>query len=182
LATSHRLSVAQTQDEGGKSKEIEIRRARRGDIAAIAALVQKATRSQVRVDEAEVMDWLFGKGLLVANEGDKLVGVAAWQTENLLSVTDVFHVSPARLREEAGGGLLNAIEAEANVLMCEANVMLLPAATPKAVRTFLQGQGYEPKEFGELHRIWREVLNDLVSGEPDLMVKQLRERMVMAPI
>jgi N-acetylglutamate synthase-like GNAT family acetyltransferase len=170
----------ETKDKGRRT--IEIRRARRGDIPAVAALVQKASRSKVPVDEAEVMDWLFGKGMLVANEGNKLVGVAAWQTENLLSVTDVFYVSPARLREEAGGGLLSAIEAEVNVLMCEANVMLLPAGTPKAVLTFLQGQGYQPKEFEELHRIWREVLNDLGSGELDLMVKRLRERMVMAPV
>jgi N-acetylglutamate synthase-like GNAT family acetyltransferase len=170
----------ETKDEGRRT--VEIRRARRGDIPAIAALVQKASRSQAHVDEAEVMDWLFGKGLLVASEGNKLVGVAAWQTENLLSVTDVFYVSPARLREQAGGGLLTAIEAEVNVLMCEANVLLLPAGTTKTVRTFLQKQGYEPKAFEELHRIWREVLDDLVSGQVDLMVKRLRDQMVMAPV
>lgn len=163
-------------------KGIEVRRARRGDVAAIVALVRKATRSKAEVDEAEVMDWLFGKGLVVAVEAGSLVGVAAWQTENLLSVTDLFYVSPARLLAEAGGGLLAAIEAEVNVLMCEANVVLLPVGSSKSVRTWLQKYGYEPKEFKELHRIWREVLGEFVSGEPELMVKRLRERMVMAPI
>jgi hypothetical protein len=78
--------------------------------------------------------------------------------------------------------LLETIEAEANVLMCEANIMILPGWTSKAVRTFLGQQGYEPKTFDELHRIWREVLGDLVDEGDDLMVKRLRERMVMAPI
>lgn len=161
---------------------IEIRRAGRGDLAAIAALVKKATRSQVDVDEADVMEWLFSKGLMVAVQGEALVGVVAWQTENLLSVTDVFYVAPAKLRAKAGGGLLATVEAEVNTLMCEANVLLLPQGSPKAVHTFLQKLGYEPKEFGELHRIWREVLSEFDTGKVDILVKRLRERMVMAPI
>jgi N-acetylglutamate synthase-like GNAT family acetyltransferase len=163
-------------------KNLEVRRARRSDLAGIANLVQKATRSRIEVGEAEVQEWLFSKGLWVAEQDDTLVGVAAWQAENLVSVTDVFHVSPARLRATAGNQLLETIEAEANVLMCEANVMILPGWTSKAVRTFLQKQGYEPKTFEELHRIWREVLGDFVATDQDLMVKRLRERMVMVPI
>lgn len=163
-------------------EKLEIRRARRGDLAAIANLVQKASRSRIEIDEAEAQEWLFSKGLWVADQDGDLVGVAAWQAENLVSVTDVFHVSPARLRATAGGQLLETIEAEANVLMCEANVMVLPDWTSKAIRTFLQKQGYEPKTFEELHRIWREVLGDFVATDQDLMVKRLRERMVMVPV
>ena len=172
------------------SEEIEIRRARRGDLVAIATLVRKATRSKVKMDEADVMEWLFSKGLWVAVLGDasadsaeaSIVGAAAYQTENLVSITDEFYVSPARLRARAGGGLLETIEAEAHTLMCEVNILLLPAWTSKAVRTFFRRQGYETKDFKELHRIWREVLSEFVPDEADLMVKRLRERMVMAPI
>lgn len=164
------------------SKEIQVRRAKRGDLAAIAALVQKATHSRVQVGEADVIDWLFSKGLWVAIQGDSLVGVAAWQAENLLSVTDVLHVSPARLQTEAGGRLLETLETEANVLMCEANVVVLPTWISEAVRTFLQAQGYEPRQFRDLHRIWREVLSEFVADDSDLMVKRLRERMVMVPL
>jgi N-acetylglutamate synthase-like GNAT family acetyltransferase len=164
------------------NETINVRRARRDDIEGIAALVRKATRSRVRVDEAEVMEWLFSKGLWVATQGESLVGVAACQTENLVSVTDVFYVSPARLRASAGSRLLETIEGEASTLMCEANVVLVPAETSKAIRTFLERQGYELKEFDELHRIWREVLSDFVTDEFGLMVKRLRDRMVMVPI
>jgi N-acetylglutamate synthase-like GNAT family acetyltransferase len=164
------------------SEGIQVRRAGRGDLSAIAALVRKASRSKLDVDEADVLEWLFGKGLVVAVEGDTVVGVAAWQAENLLSVTDVFQVAPAKVRDTAGAQLLEAVEDEANVLMCEANVLLLPPWTPNSVRIFLQKQGYEPKNFAELHRIWREVLGDFVGDEPDLMVKRLRDRMVMVPI
>jgi N-acetylglutamate synthase-like GNAT family acetyltransferase len=164
------------------SEAINVRRAKRGDTAGIAALVRKATRSRIQVDEAEVMEWLFSKGLWVAARGDSLVGVAACQTENLVSVTDVFHVYPARLRTSAGSQLLETIEGEANTLMCEANIVLVPPGTSKAVRTFLERQGYEPQELGQLHRIWREVLSDFVTDKVGLMVKRLRDRMVMVPI
>jgi N-acetylglutamate synthase-like GNAT family acetyltransferase len=164
------------------TEEIQIRRAGRGDIASIAKLVRKATRSRIKVDEQKVREWLFSKGLWVATQNDTLVGVAAWQAENLVSVTDVFHVTPARLRKTAGAKLLRAVEQEANVLMCEANVLVLPSGTSKAVRSFLQHEGYEPREFQELHRIWREVLSDFAGDKLDLMVKRLRDRMVMVPI
>jgi N-acetylglutamate synthase-like GNAT family acetyltransferase len=161
---------------------IEIRRAGSGDLAAIAALVDEATQSRFPVDEAEVMEWLFSKGLIVAVRDDSLVGVAAWQAENLVSVTDVFCISPSRLQHQVGTKLLASIEAEANTLMCEANIMLLPAWTLQAVRTLVQQQGYEPQEFEELHRIWREVLVEFVTADVVLMVKRLRDRMVMVPI
>jgi len=119
--------------------------------------VKKSSRSRLAVNEATAMEWLFSKGLWVATGGSGVVGVAAWQVENLVCITDLF-------------------------LMCEANAMVLPAWTPRTVRTFLQGQGYEPKPFAELHRIWREVLGEWIQGEEELMVKRLRDRMVMAPI
>jgi N-acetylglutamate synthase-like GNAT family acetyltransferase len=163
------------------SEAISVRRAKRDDIAGIAALVRNATQSGARADEAEVMEWLFSKGLWVAIQDESLVGVAACQTENLLSVTDVFYILPSQLRASAGSRLLETIEGEASTLMCEANVVLVPAGTSEAIRTFLERQGYEPKKFEELHRIWREVLSDFVTDELGLMVKQLRDRMVMVP-
>jgi N-acetylglutamate synthase-like GNAT family acetyltransferase len=173
------------------SEGIAVRRAKREDIPGIAALLHEATPNKDPVSEADVMEWLFSKGLWVAtchgalsNSAEAtVVGVAAWQAENLLSVTDLFCVSPARLRANAGGMLLEAIEAEANVLMCEANVVLLPKGTPKAILAFFEQQGYEPREFRTLHRIWREVLSEFVFGnDQQLLVKQLRERMIMVPI
>jgi hypothetical protein len=128
------------------------------------------------------MEWLFGKGLWLAAQGDELVGVIAYQTENLVAVTDVFYVSPAQWRDQAGTKLLAKVEAEAGTLMCEANVLVLPARTSKAVRAFLQEQGYEPQVFEALHRIWRDVLADFVVEGMYLGVKRLRDRMVMVPL
>jgi N-acetylglutamate synthase-like GNAT family acetyltransferase len=166
--------------------ELLIRRARRGDLGEVAALVGEATGGGAQAEEAEMMDWLFSKGMWVAVQDESVVGVATCQTENLVSVTDELHVWPAQLQVEAGGALLEAIEAEVSTLMCEVNIVVLPASTSNAVRDFLGKQGYEPEEFEALHRIYREVLGDLFDPEelagPVLMIKRLRDRMVMVPI
>jgi N-acetylglutamate synthase-like GNAT family acetyltransferase len=165
-----------------QEQAIEVRRATREDVAAIAALVREASESRNQSDEAEVLDWLFGKGVLVAIQEGVLLGMTAWQAENLVAVTDVFQVSPAHLPSEAGERLLEVVETEARTLMCEANVVVLPAWTPEALRALLQRQGYEPRPLDDLHRIWREVLRGFVSDDRDVMVKRLRDRMVMVPM
>jgi hypothetical protein len=66
--------------------------------------------------------------------------------------------------------------------MCEANVMVLPDWIPEPMRAFLQDQGYETVAWEELHAIWREVLKEYLTGQENLMVKRLRERMVMVPL
>ncbi|MGC9333217.1 MAG: hypothetical protein ACP5JJ_03650 [Anaerolineae bacterium] len=160
---------------------LQIRRAKQQDVAAIASLVQAATPAEAGIGEPEVTEWLFSKGLWLAEDGGSLLGVAAWQAENLLAVTDVFYVSASHPLL-AGSRLLAKTEAEAALLMCEANVMVLRQWIAGSVRVFLQDQGYEPALYEELHSIWREVLKEFLTGDEDLMVKRLRERMVMVPL
>lgn len=164
------------------NQHLEIRRALRGDIAPIASLVENATQARMQPDETEVTEWLFSKGLWVAYQEGTLVGVIAWQAENLVSVTDVFYISPDRPYTEAGTRLLETIEAEARTLMCETNVVLLPGGPSEMVLPILRQLGYEAKPFVELHSIWREVLSEFTDGESELMVKTLRDRMVMRPL
>jgi N-acetylglutamate synthase-like GNAT family acetyltransferase len=159
-----------------------VRRAKIEDIDSIKKLVREASPSKNQLDGAEVAEWLYTKGVWVAIHAGTLVGVAAWQAENLLAVTDVLHVAPPEHWLEAGRQLLATIERAAQTLMCEANVVLLPPLAPEAAHALLRQRGYEPKPMDELHRIWREVLSDFASDEFELMVKQLRDRMVMVPL
>jgi N-acetylglutamate synthase-like GNAT family acetyltransferase len=160
----------------------EIRRAKMQDLGEITKLARHASPSRGQVSQAEVTQWLYSKGMWVAIRDGMLVGVVAWQAENLLAVTDVLHVAPAEYWLETGSRLLDTIEGEAQTLMCEANVVLLPALAPAAARALLQQQGYERRIRDELHGIWQEVLSDLAGDEVELMVKQLRDRMVMMPL
>jgi N-acetylglutamate synthase-like GNAT family acetyltransferase len=159
----------------------EIRRAKLQDLGGIGRLAREASQVEGQPDENEVTEWLLSKGVWVAVRDDALVGVAAWRAENLLAVTDVLLVAPAGHWDEAGSQLLETIEGEAQTLMCEANIVLLPSSAPEAARALLQRQGYEPKAREELHRIWREVLSEYAE-ELEVIVKRLRDRMVMVPL
>ena len=158
-----------------------IRRAKLQDLEEITRLARESVQEESAPDETKVTEWLLSKGVWVAAGDDALVGVAAWQAENLLAVTDVLHVAPAEHWNRVGSLLLETIESEAQTLMCEANIVLLAAPAPEAARALLRQQGYEPKPREELHRIWREVLSDF-GAEPEVMVKRLRDRMVMVPL
>jgi N-acetylglutamate synthase-like GNAT family acetyltransferase len=161
---------------------LEIRRASRQDLGPIVALVADATQRKVQLEEAEVMEWLFTKGLWVAHLGGTLVGVIAWQAENLVSITDVFYINPESPYAGAATRLIETIEAEAKTLMCEANVVILPDGISHFLREFLHQQGYEPRLLAGLHRIWQEVLGEFADSESQLMVKILRDRMVLHPL
>jgi N-acetylglutamate synthase-like GNAT family acetyltransferase len=158
----------------------QVRRAKLQDLGEIVRLMQGAARPKGSVSEAEVTEWFYGKGVWVATHEDSLVGVAAWQAENLLAVTDVFHVEPPEHWPEAGSKLLETIEGEAQILMCEANVVLLPYLAAEA-QSLLRQRGYELRTREKLHRIWQEVLGDLTGNESEVMIKELRDRMVMVP-
>lgn len=158
-----------------------IRRAKPQDLEEITRLARESAQVEDSPDETEVTEWLFSKGVWVAAGDDSLVGVAAWQAENLLAVTDVLHVVPAEHWDRVGGLLLETIEGEAQTLMCEANIVLLPTPAPEGARDLLRQQGYESRPREELHRIWREVLSDF-GAESEVMVKRLRDRMVMVPL
>jgi len=162
-------------------QEIGVRRAGRQDVGAIAALLKSAVPPQGQTAEADVLEWLFSKGLVVAAQAGDLAGVAAWQAENLVAVTDVLALAPHSLTP-VGAALLDFVEAGAGSLMCEVNIVLLPSEAGPPVRDLLQQQGYERQEFESLHRIWREVLGDFEIEDQELLVKRLRERMIMAPL
>ena len=120
----------------------QVRRARLQDLDEILLLGREASPSGSHLVEAEVTEWLYSKGVWVAVRDGALVGVAAWQAENLLAVTDVLHVAPPEHWPGAGRQLLATIERAAQTLMCEANVVVLPELASQAARTLLQQQGY----------------------------------------
>lgn len=164
---------------------LTIRRAKQEDFGAITDLVREATAltqaGGPAVGPEVIQDWLLGKGVWVALRGGTLLGVAGWQVENLVSVTDVLYIVPGPSWVEAGSRLLATIEAEATVLMCEISAVLLPNGTSSDVGELLRDLGYEDAELEELHRFWQEVLGDFMEAGPAIMVKHLRDRMVMVP-
>lgn len=163
-------------------EDLQVRRAKRGDLMAMAALMSQATNGKIARDETEMMEHLFSKGYFVAQLGEELLGMAGLRTENLIAGLDDFLVRSSDLWPTVGRALLEEIEREAGTLSCEVALLYArPEAGPVAM-TFFEKSGYEKQTPEELIKMWREAAEDYHVEGSVLMVKKLLERRIMTPI
>jgi hypothetical protein len=160
--------------EGGA---VQVRRATRGDVAAIVQVVGKP-----QVDGAAVMGWFLERGLLVAEQVGQVLGVIGWQVENLVAVVDLLHVADEELWPSVGMRLVKAVEAAADDLMCEIAVLAGPKPLPAQALPGVRELGYTEQEWASLHPYWQEVLVSFDVEIGPIWAHRLRERMVMRPI
>ncbi len=162
---------------------IEIRRATRSDLKAMAALISAASQGDISLDESDMMERLFSKGYLVALQGEELVGVVGWQTENLIAGIDDFFVKSSNLWPSVGKMLVEKVEEAVLELSCEAGLIFLYNKTSILGKKFLEKQGYQPQEIKDLKiKDWRQAATEWQQENANLLVKQLMERRVMTPI
>ena len=161
--------------------EVHVRRAKRKDVPTIAAIIQRVKPGGAHVTTEEVQARLFEKGYWIAISR-KAGGIAGWQAENLVTCIEDFYVYPMGYYPQVGEPLLEAIEREAHQLSCEVAIVFLDEGMPKSVEDFFQAHGYKRQTMDELHKIWREVVSELIGEGRFMMVKKLLERPIMRPM
>jgi dephospho-CoA kinase len=162
---------------------IQIRRATRGDLKAMADLISATSQGGLNLDESDMMERLFSKGYLIALQGEELVGVVGWQTENLIAGIDDFFVKSSNLWPSVGKMLVEKVEEAVLELSCEAGLLFLYNKTSILGKKFLEKQGYQPQEIEDLKiKDWRQAAKEWQLENANLLVKQLMERRVMTPI
>ncbi len=163
-------------------QRLQVRRAKRDDLAAMATLVAQATNGKLTPTEIEMMENLFSKGYFVALADGQFLGLVGLRTENLIAGLDDFLVRSSELWPTVGQSLLDAAEKEARQLSCEVALLFArPEAGPVST-AFFEKHGYQKKEAKDLIKMWREAAEDYYSEGSLLMVKQLLERRIMTPI
>jgi dephospho-CoA kinase len=163
-------------------RDLKVRRAKRDDLAAMAALMTQATTGVISPDETEMMENLFSKGYFVVQVDEQLLGMAGLRTENLIAGIDDFLVRSSDLWPTVGRALLRGVETEANTLSCEVALLFARPETGPVAMTFFEKNGYHRKSAESLIKMWREAAEDYYSKGSVLMVKQLLERRIMTPI
>jgi N-acetylglutamate synthase-like GNAT family acetyltransferase len=166
-----------------ETRGFSIDRAKTTDAPAIAQFVAQATRGRVAVDAPAVMERFGTKGLwLVRDTTGGMVGLAGWRAENLIARIDDFLIFPPTLYPTAGRTLVDAIEGAARELQCEVSMVLVPLhASPRLIQ-FYENCGYERPEPEELPRVWQETLEEATTRGRFVMLRQLREDLVLRPI
>ncbi len=160
---------------------VVVRRAKRQDTKVIAGLINQVKKGAELLTEADILERFLQKGYWLAFS-KRAAGVAGWQAENLVTCIDDFYLYPSKYREDVVGPLLEAVEAEAHQLQCEAALLLIEGEGSADEIEFYRLYGYEPGNLADLYWVWREVANEYMTAEKFLMVKQLRKDRVTKPI
>jgi N-acetylglutamate synthase-like GNAT family acetyltransferase len=161
---------------------VEIRRAKRGDLSQMADIIAAATQKEMMLEEGDMMERLFSKGYLVAQQQDEIVGLIGWQTENLIAGIDDFFLKDSALWQSVGDELIRQVEKAVSELSCEVGLIFLHNKTGPSARSFLENHGYKEKKAEELDKMWREAAQEWAVDNTTLMVKPLLERRIMTPI
>ncbi len=163
-------------------KRLQVRRAKRDDLAAMSILMAQATNGRIAPNETEMMENLYSKGYFVVQLGQHLLGMVGLRTENLIAGIDDFLVRSSDLWPSVGKALLAGVEKEVGTLSCEVALLFArPEAGPVST-AFFEKNGYQRKSPKDLTKMWREAAEDYYTEGSVLMVKQLLERRIMKPI
>lgn len=163
-------------------EKLQVRRAKRDDLAEMSALMAQASNGKIARDETEMMEHLFSKGYFVADTGGRLLGLVGLRAENLVAGIDDFLVGSSDLWPMVGKALLEAVEREAAQLSCEVALLFArPEAGPVSM-AFFEKNGYQRKAPEDLITMWRQAAEDYHSEGSVLMVRQLLKRRIMRPI
>lgn len=162
----------------------KVSRARPSDAGAIADFVTRATHGRVSVDPQSVLQRFGVKGMMLAWDDNKqVVGLAGWRAENLIARIDDFLVFPPQLHATAGRLLVAQVEDAAQELQCEVCMFLVPARASSGLIAFYKLCGYErPSELEELPRTWKETALEAESQGRYVMLKQLRQDLILRPM
>ncbi len=162
---------------------LAVQRGRPRDSKSIAALVTDLSKGLQKMSPDDVMAGFGDKAYMLLKIGDKLVGIAGWQVENLVArTTDVYmqdSLDP-RLGLET---LINEVERAAHDLQCEAS-LIFPAENLAAQTSVWTKLGYERRTPDALGvQAWQDAANEsMPAGGGALFFKQLRQDRVLRPI
>ena len=163
-------------------ERLQVRRAKRDDLAAMAALMTQATNGAISPSETEMMENLFSKGYFVAQAGEQLLGLVGLRTENLIAGIDDFLVRSSDMWPTVGKAIMKGVEKEAGDLSCEVALLFArPEAGPVSM-AFFEKSGYQRQSPQDLIKMWREAAEDYHTEGSVLLVKKLLERRIMTPL
>lgn len=164
------------------SSELMVQRGRPRDAQAIAELITRLSKGQRKMTTEDVMEAFGDKAYLLLHYGEKLVGLAGWQVENLVArTTDLFldsSVDPAAAVE----ALINEVERASHELQSEAS-LIFPPSNLAANEALWKKLGYEkrtPQTLGI--QAWQDAAAESIGEGGALYFKQLRQDRVLRPI
>ncbi|MDX1523474.1 MAG: dephospho-CoA kinase [Anaerolineae bacterium] len=164
------------------TNNISIRRAKPNDLGTIAQLIGASTGGVITPDPSQMMEALFSRAYIVAQAGDTAVGVAGWQTENLIAGLQDVHVLRDDLWDSVGTKMMEMIHEEVDKLSCEVVIAFVSNKIGAKPIEFLVGLGYEQSEVAKLGYMWKDAAAEWQPDNTIVLYRKLREQRIMVPM
>jgi dephospho-CoA kinase len=162
--------------------DISIRRAKRDDLEPMAKVIATGTKNAIDPDLSQMLEAIFSRAYIIALAGEYVVGIAGWQTENLIAGLQDFYVVRDDLWSTIGKQMLDRIHEEIDKLSCEVAIsFVLNQAGPQPIE-FFESQGYERAETQDLGFMWEDAAREWQPDNSVLLYKKLREQRIMVPM
>ncbi len=162
--------------------QVTLRRAKRGDLNAMAELMSLGTADTIKPDISEMMESLFSRAYLLAVVGERIVGMIGWQTENLVAGLQDFYMRRNDLWDSVGVSMLELVHDEINKLSCEVSLVFVLKQAGNSPVQFLETQGYEQFERDRLIQDWRDAAVEWQPENSTLLYRKMREQRIMIPM
>jgi dephospho-CoA kinase len=165
------------------AKTVAARRGKPSDANAIAAFIKQATNGQRNLTRADIMEAFGDKAYMLADYDGQLAAIAGWKVENLVARVDEFYIAASAPLDQVVSPLIEAVEAAARQLQCEAALVFVPTAIAQPAAQALSGLEYAPQVPEKLGvAAWKEAAKDSMPPDTALLFKKLREDRVLKPI
>ncbi len=162
--------------------EFSVQRGKPRNSSDIAELITRLSKGSRTMTPDDVMEGFGDKAYMLLKLDGKLVGLAGWQVENLVTrTTDIFleeHVNP----QKALDTLIKEVEQASTELQSEAS-LVFPLTELAAQEELWKQLGYErrtPETLGV--QAWQDSATESLSAGSVLLFKQLRQDRVLRPI
>ncbi len=162
--------------------ELSVQRGRPRDSAMIAEFIQRASQGTRTLTAEDVMAAFGEKAFLLLYLGQRLVGLAGWQVENLVARTTDIYLDTNVALPQALRVLVGEVENASRELQCEVSLIFLPLqlANEESIWKELGYERRSPRALGV--RAWQEAALESMPPNTIMLFKQLRQDRVLRPI
>lgn len=160
---------------------VDIRRGMPRHAEAIAELISTLTGKSL--SRSDVMGLFGEKSYLLAETSGRLLGLAGFQVENLITRVDEFLLVKDAPITAIARALIEAVEDASKALQSEVGFVFLPADAPPALLAAFTASGYTHTELDEIKvPAWREAAAESQPDGARILAKKLRAERVLKPL
>ncbi|MBV6396220.1 MAG: Dephospho-CoA kinase [Anaerolineales bacterium] len=162
--------------------DILVQRGRPRDSQSIAELITRLSHGKRKMNSEDVMEAFGERAYLLVLAGGKLVGLAGWQVENLVSRTTDLYIESGANVAAILESLIHEVERASHDLQSEASLVFVSAdlAAQDNVWKKLAYEKRAPQSLGV--QAWQDAAIESMTAESALFFKQLRQDRVLRPI